>query len=479
MEKSGLHRFFRKLFDHGVEARGIERVPEEERDGTHTIGLLLLWWSVNSVVSTVPIGLLAQPFYGLSFKSAVACIVTFTAIGAACCGFIATLGPKTGLRTMVISRYSVGFVGATIFAIFNILTQLGFSCTAVILGGQTLTNVSNGKLPLEASIVLVGFTALILCFVGYNAVHYWERYAWIVLMVFYCCIWALAAKQGFDFTAQEALQPTGLAYAGGFLSFGGIVFSSSAGWAPICADFCCRLPHRISGVKVFFLTWFGLMVPLVFLETMSAALMTVPAYANAFGADGDVGAVLSQVFEPWGGGGKFILVILAFSIICNCTPNTYSAALSAQTLFPWFEKIPRALWCVVMFVIYTVAAVAGREHFSTLLSNFLSILGYWIAFFIVVVAEEHYIFRSWIIDEGYDLDVYDSITELPVGIAGIFACCCGAGLAAVSMAQVWYIGPLGKVFGEYGGDLGFEMSAAATAIVYPPLRYLEYRIFDR
>ena len=52
----------------------------------------------------------------------------------------------------------------------KVLTNLtqGFSCTAVILGGQTLTNVSNGKLPLEASIVLVGFVALILCFVGYN-----------------------------------------------------------------------------------------------------------------------------------------------------------------------------------------------------------------------------------------------------------------------------------------------------------------------
>ena len=82
----------------------------------------------------------------------------------------------------------------------------------------------------------------------------------------------------------------------------------------------------------------------------------------------------------------------------------------------------------------------------------------WIAFFIVVVAEEHYIFRSWIMYEGYDLDAYDDITELPVGIAGIFACCCGVGAAVVGMAQVWYIGPLGKVFGEFGGDLGFEMS---------------------
>jgi purine-cytosine permease-like protein len=69
---------------------------------------------------------------------------------------------------MVISRYSVGYIGGAIFAVFNILTQLGFSCTAVILGGQTLTNVSNGKLPLEASIVLVGVMALVLCFVGYN-----------------------------------------------------------------------------------------------------------------------------------------------------------------------------------------------------------------------------------------------------------------------------------------------------------------------
>jgi purine-cytosine permease-like protein len=112
--------------------------------------------------------LLAQAFYTLTFQSACAAILTFTSIGAASTAFIATLGPKTGLRTMVISRYSVGYIGGSIFAILNILTQLGFSVTAVILGGQTLTNVSDGKLPLEASIFLVGVVALILCFVGYN-----------------------------------------------------------------------------------------------------------------------------------------------------------------------------------------------------------------------------------------------------------------------------------------------------------------------
>ncbi|ORY34574.1 purine-cytosine permease [Naematelia encephala] len=477
-KKGPVFRWLNKAFAMGVEVRGIERVPEDERDGKHTIGLLLLWWSVNMVVSTVPIGLLAQAYYYLSFQSAMAAIVAFTAIGAACTAFIATLGPQTGLRTMVISRYSVGYVGGSIFSILNILTQLGFSATAVILGGQILTNVSNDKLPLEASIVIVGLVALLLCFFGYEAVHQWERYAWILLFVIYCMIFGLAGARGFDINAQKSLQDTGLVYAGDFLSFGGIVFSSSAGWAPIAADFNCRLPANISRTKVFILTWFGLMVPLVFLEGMSAALMTVPDYAAAF-AEGDAGGVLAEIFRPWGGGGKFLLVILSFSIICNCTPNTYSCALSIQALLPQFEKVPRALWAVLAFVIYTVAAVAGREHFSEILSNFLAILGYWIAFFIVVVFEEHYIFRRHVIPGGYDLTVYDSFRRLPVGLAGIFACCCGVALAVVSMAQVWYIGPLGAKFGEYGGDLGFEMSAVATAIVYPPLRYLEYKHFKR
>ena len=129
--------------------------------------------------------MLAQAFFTLTFRNAVACIVVFTAIGSATVGFIATLGPQTGMRTMVISRYSMGMVGGAIFSLLNILTQLGFSVTAVILGGNVLTNVSNDKLPLEASVVIVGVLSVVLCFFGYNVLHYWERYAWILMFIFY------------------------------------------------------------------------------------------------------------------------------------------------------------------------------------------------------------------------------------------------------------------------------------------------------
>ena len=71
--------------------------------------------------------------------------------------------------------------------------------------------------------------------------------------------------------------------------------------------------------------------------------------------------------------------------------------------------VPRALWTILCFAIYTIAGVAGREHFSTILTNFLSILSYWTAFFVVVVAEEHFLFRrrSGLLG-GYSLDDYDS-----------------------------------------------------------------------
>ncbi len=170
-KKSPLFRWMGRLFSMGgVEVRGIERVPENERSNKHILNLLIFWWSVNSVLTTVPIGFLAQGYFTLSFAHAVAAIVVFTALGAAACGFIATLGPQTGLRTMVVSRYSVGYVGGILFSILNILTQIGFSTTGVILGGQVLNNIS-GKLPLVVGVILVALCALIVCFFGYNVLH--------------------------------------------------------------------------------------------------------------------------------------------------------------------------------------------------------------------------------------------------------------------------------------------------------------------
>lgn len=92
----------------------------------------------------------------------------------------------------------------------------------------------------------------------------------------------------------------------------------------MAADYNCRLPADYSATKVFILTFFGLFIPITFVEILGAALMTItnPAYTDAF-ASGGTGGLLSQVLSPWGGGGKFILVLLALSVMYVFpTPNT-------------------------------------------------------------------------------------------------------------------------------------------------------------
>ncbi|KAG1840269.1 permease for cytosine/purines, uracil, thiamine, allantoin-domain-containing protein [Suillus subalutaceus] len=471
-----------RLFASGVEARGVERVPENQRESKNAWNNLLMWWSVNTVLTTIPVGVLAQSIYTLSFGNAVATILCFGALGGVATAFIATLGPITGLRTMIITRFSSGYCGGTIYSVLNILTQLGFSTTAVILGGQTLANINPGTLPLVVGIVIIGVCCLIPCFIGYNMVHVYERYAWMVTSVIMLFLWGLGGKAGYDINAQKPFEDTGRALSADILSFGGIVFGSFSGWAPVAADYNCRLPADTPAMRVFLLTFFGLFIPICFVEILGAALMTItdPAYINAF-ADGSTGGLIAQVLSPWGHFGQFILVLLALSVIANNIPNTYSTGLSIQALGRPFAIIPRFFWVFIAFVVYTVAGVAGREHFSVILSNFLSILSYWTAFFIVIVAEEHFIFRRKNGPlGGYNLDAYDTPSKLPLGIAGILAMCFGIAGAVVGMSEVWYTGPLGKMAGAaYGADLGFELAAAFSAVTYPPLRALEIKLIGR
>ncbi|PIL31536.1 transporter [Ganoderma sinense ZZ0214-1] len=471
-----------KLFASGVEARGVERVPEDERETKNMWNNLLMWWSVNTVLTTIPIGTLGQAFFFLSLPHTIATILCFGAIGGLATAFISTLGPKTGLRTMIITRFSSGYAGGTIYSILNILTQLGFSVTAVILGGQTLASIKPGTLPLVVGIIIIGILSLIPCFIGYNYVHYYERYAWIVIFVIIMFLWGLGGHAGFDVNAQKPDEDRGRALSADILSFGGIVFGSFTGWAPVAADYNCRLPADTSSTKVFLLTFFGLWIPICFVEILGAALMTItdPAYVQAY-ADGSTGGLVAQVLAPWGGFGKFLLVLLGLSVVANNIPNTYSAGLAMQSIGRPFAMVPRFFWTFLAFVIYTVAGVSGREHFSEILSNFLSILSYWTAFFIVVVAEEHFIFRRKGGPlGGYNLDDWDQPSRLPIGIAGILAGCFGLAGAVVGMSEVWYTGPLAKKAGaEFGADLGFELAAAFAGVTYPPLRWLEIRLTGR
>lgn len=87
----------------------------------------------------------------------------------------------------------------------------------------------------------------------------------------------------------------------------------------------------------------------------------------------------------------------------------------------------------------------------------------------MITLEEHVLFRRPNGPlGGYDFTAYDSPSRLPLGIAGILAGCFGIAGAVAGMAQVYYTGPLAIKVGEFGADMGFEVSLGMTA------RYASY-----
>lgn len=64
------------------------------------------------------------------------------------------------------------------------------------------------------------------------------------------------------------------------------------------------------------MTFIGLYLPVCFVELLGAALTSItdPAYTDAL-ASASTGGLVAQVLSPWKGGGKFILVLLALSVL--------------------------------------------------------------------------------------------------------------------------------------------------------------------
>src|SRR2546421_8003162 len=133
--------------EQGVETHGIERVSPKSRAHVRIIDNFTMWLSANLVISTIGLGALAVPIFSLGFWDSVAVIIIFNVLGVLPVAFFSTLGPKLGLRQMTISRFSFGWVGGIVMALFNVAACIGWSAVHVIVGGQVLVSLSNCSVP--------------------------------------------------------------------------------------------------------------------------------------------------------------------------------------------------------------------------------------------------------------------------------------------------------------------------------------------
>lgn len=154
-----------------------------------------------------------------------------------CAGaFFVTLGSRYGMRQMVLTRYSFGMIGTVIPAVANAIICLGWACINLILAGQLLSSVSEGKLPNYAGILLVAGCTLIVSLFGYHFVHKFERFAWLPLWVVFFCMLGVGAKS----MSVPPIPSSDATEAGNFLSFAAAVIGYNPGWATCSADYSVK-----------------------------------------------------------------------------------------------------------------------------------------------------------------------------------------------------------------------------------------------
>jgi purine-cytosine permease-like protein len=265
---------------------------------------------------------------------------------------------------------------------------------------------------------------------------------------------------------------------GNRLSFFSLCLSAAVAWAPAGADYYVYYPAGTQKWKTFAMTTIGIGLSMSFANLMGVGLasgtFSQPSWNSALEVSS--GALIIEGYNGLGGFGKFLGVLVALGLIANNIPGTYSAALGFQVLGRYAVVIPRWILTCVGVVIYTACALGGRDYLFNIFENFLALMGYWVTIFLVIVLQEHLIFRR---TRGFDWANWNDRSKLPVGLAAFTAFVIGWVGAILCMYQVYYVGPIAKLASPDGADLGIWVGCAWAMIVFPPLRWIELRKVGR
>ncbi|SMR43477.1 unnamed protein product [Zymoseptoria tritici ST99CH_3D1] len=463
------------------EARGVQRVLPAERNPTSTFGFLqimLMWMSINMTAVVIVLGFLGPITFSLSFKDASLLAVFGAIVGATPVAYIATFGPRSGNRTMILTRYITGWWPSKVIVILTLIILMGYVLLDAVIGGQILSAVSpNASLSVIVGIVIVCILTWIVTAFGYCVFHHFERYAWIPSLIVICLLIGVSAPK-WNLEPGPALPPRTL--AGNRLSFFSLCLAAEITYAESGADMFVYYPSTTSRTKVFLSTLAGLTlssaIALITGIGLGSGTLTDPAWSSAYSVS--AGALIVEAFRPLGNFGSFCSVLVALGIVANMVLPTYASGVDFQAFGRWFERVPRIVWNTVALVVPMIGAIAGREHLAEIFSNFLALMGYWVSIWIAIVVEEHILFRK-LGGKGWKWEDWNDRTKLPIGIAAGVAFLVGWVGAIMGMSQVWYVGPLAKLVSEQGADIGNYVGFSWALVVYPPLRWVELRWIGR
>lgn len=283
-----------------------------------------MWLAANMVVTTIFTGMFFVP--DLPFTQALFVIFIGSALGVIPLALVGTMGAKTGLATMTLTRGAFGIKGSVLPSAVNIFILIGWSWVQALMAGMSmnyavsqLTGYSN----LALFVILCESIVVIITLLGHKGIETFEKVVATLMLILSGAVFYRLFTV-FELETLLTLETFPLSGVTAIIAFD-MVFATAISWTPIAADY----NRNCKSVKISF---FG-----TFLGYVAATMIAMGTGAVVSGLSLVVG--MEQTFDPtvllaeFGFGLPAAFVIFA-SVMTTNIMCVYSSTMSFMNIFP-------------------------------------------------------------------------------------------------------------------------------------------------
>ncbi|NWK50212.1 cytosine permease [Acinetobacter sp. SwsAc7] len=439
-----------------IEIQTIQQIPEDSRHGKAK-DLFTIWFGANIMVLTIFTGSLAYTLFGLSFWASLLSLAVGHLVGAIFMALHSAQGPQLGVPQMIQTRGQFGSYGSLFVVGIVVLMYLGFFASNAVLGGQTLSVVTE-TLSVNTGIVCISAVSLIAAIIGYRIIHLYARVLSYGSGLAIVVIFALILSNG---KIPANFFEIGNASIVGILGTISIAALWQLAYAPYVSDYSRYMPKDTGAKSAFWSSYWGC--------TLGSLIPMILGVVVALSVQGD--DIISNILLLTGDSSLAIIAIGIFTlaIACSNAMNLYCGSMSTvtvlQTLAPRFNPgiKARAFTCFALFLITLTIAIWGKDNFLVNYSNFIYILLYVLVPWTAINLVDYYL-----LEHGkYDVASFfkrDGGIYGRFNIAALAAYAIGIAVQVPFMSTALYTGSIAEALG--GADISWIIGLAVVAPVY-------------
>ena len=332
----------------------LSAVPPDERRAS-VLDVLLLFAGANIVTTTLVTGGSLAPAF--SFAQSCLLILAGLVVGTLPLAWLARLGPRFGLPSMVVLRHPFGRGGSAVISALLVATNFAWIALNNVIAAEALTGLAGGSYGIWS--LLVGAVAIGVALTGPRAMALFDRIAVPMLVV----VGVLLTVRLLGAAGRDALSAPGSGTLGLLVGLD-IVVGYQVSWSLMFADYTRFQRREAAATRAVFL---GLCLS-------SAWLMMVGAGAGLAGGGNSPTEMILGLGLPLSA-----LLLMALSTITTNFVNIYLSSLAIRNL--WRRSPPRLTVIVVGGIGTLIGLVSPR-----LLDRYAGFMGWLATLLLPIVA---------------------------------------------------------------------------------------------